>query len=378
MKKYDRLRLTSACAFGRNKFCAAFSEAEYDDMYSFILVFEGDFEQPWTRFDIPRIIDSATGWLGADGKPVVYVKSDEGDVYSLSAGEEPRHEKIEGSGVYSEDAAGLGYTNRVVTINKTLFVTGYHSQLYRRTGSAWGWFHKEELPRPEAGYEYLIFGDLAGSSENDLYMSVTYSPASTTRKLTEEEEERAAELFDLGRVDEALAIHHAAEGESRVLEGRLYHWNGTGWRIVATPRSGKFYAEPATLSDILVENSERVWAVGNNGVILFGNALDGFQDISFKGNDEDLRSVTKFKDRIVVASDYALHWFDGHVLSPLKPVLDPKINKNVPTPVKVQAVDDILYYFDSKHGIHTFDGDRWRQIEVPPALLAREFKGLAQ
>ncbi|UXT44574.1 hypothetical protein FY137_22940 [Agrobacterium tumefaciens] len=129
---------------------------------------------------------------------------------------------------------------------------------------------------------------------------------------------------------------------------------------------------------MLVENSERVWAVGNNGVILLGNARDGFQDISFKGNDGDLRSVTKFKGRIVVASDYALHWFDGHVLSPLKPVLDPKINKNVPTPVKVQAVDDILYYFDSKHGIHTFDGDRWRQIEVPPALLAREFKGLAQ
>lgn len=60
------------------------------------------------------------GLVRADGKPVVYVKSDEGDVYSLSAGEEPRHEKIEGSGVYSEDAAGLGYTNRIVTINKTL------------------------------------------------------------------------------------------------------------------------------------------------------------------------------------------------------------------------------------------------------------------
>jgi hypothetical protein len=156
-------------------------------MYSFILVFEGDFEQPWTRVGIPRIVDSTTGWLGADGKPVVYVKSDEGDVYSLSAGEEPRHEKIEGSGVYSEDAEGLGYTNRIVAINETLFVTGYHSQLYRRTGSAWEWFHREKLPRPEAGYEYLIFGDLAGSSQNDIYMNVTYSPASTTRKLTEEE-----------------------------------------------------------------------------------------------------------------------------------------------------------------------------------------------
>ncbi|PYG52827.1 hypothetical protein [Rhizobium sp. UGM030330-04] len=118
-----RVRLTSACVLGKNTFCAAFSESEYDGMHSFILVFEGDFEQPWTRFDVPRIIDSTAGWLGADGKPVVYVKSDEGDVYSLSAGEEPRHEKIEGSGVYSEGAEGLGYTNRIVAINETLFVT---------------------------------------------------------------------------------------------------------------------------------------------------------------------------------------------------------------------------------------------------------------
>ncbi|NMV69850.1 hypothetical protein HI842_10195 [Agrobacterium fabrum] len=129
---------------------------------------------------------------------------------------------------------------------------------------------------------------------------------------------------------------------------------------------------------MLVEDSERVWAVGNNGVILFGNARDGFQDVSFKGNDEDLRSVTRFKDRMVIASDYALHWFDGHVLSPLKPVLDPRINKSVPTPVKVQAIDDVLYYFDSKHGIHTFDGTAWNEIEVPTELLERNFKGLTR
>jgi|GEM_PF-4228838 len=31
------------------------------------------------------------------------------------------------------------------------------------------------------------------------------------------EKDRAAELFDLGRPDEALAIHHAAEGETKVM-----------------------------------------------------------------------------------------------------------------------------------------------------------------
>ncbi|OWV80475.1 hypothetical protein ATY78_07255 [Rhizobium sp. R635] len=102
----------------------------------------------------------------------------------------------------------------------------------------------------------------------------------------------------------------------------------------------------------------------------------GFQDISFKGNNENLRSITKFKDRMVIASDYALHWFDGHLLSPLKPVLDPSINRNIPNPLKVHAVDDVLYYFDFKHGVHTFDGDRWTEIEIPPELLERDFNGL--
>jgi hypothetical protein len=79
---------------------------------------------------------------------------------------------------------------------------------------------------------------------------------------------------------------------------------------------------------------------------------------------------------MVIASDYALHWFDGHLLSPLKPILDPSINRNIPTPLKVQAVDDVLYLFDYKHGIHIFDGVKWAEIEIPPELLEREFKGL--
>ncbi len=79
---------------------------------------------------------------------------------------------------------------------------------------------------------------------------------------------------------------------------------------------------------------------------------------------------------MVIASDYALHWFDGHMLSPLKPTIDPTINKSIPTPLKVQAVDDTLYYFDSKHGVYTFNGRDWTAIDVPRELLQREFRGL--
>ncbi|MDC7746540.1 hypothetical protein [Rhizobium binxianense] len=345
-------------------------------MYSYVLGHEGGLEQPWSRSDIPRKIDGLTGKMGEDGRPIIYALSDEGDVYKLPMGQSSSHRKIEGAGVYSDDATDLGYVNSIALIGNALFVTGYHSQLYRLTESGINWFHKEKLPQAPETYDYLLFGDLDGSTESDLYMTVTYSPTSTNRELTEEEQEEMGRLYLAGRNEEAAAIRRASEGPGRVLEGRLYHWNGQEWQIVAKPRSGKYYPEPATLSDIFIESAEKIWAVGGNGVILCGNAEHGFQDVSFKGNNEKLHSITKFKDRMVIASDYALHWFDGHLLSPLKPILDPSINRNIPNPLKVQAVDNVLYYFDSKHGVHTFDGDRWTEIEIPPELLERDFKGL--
>ena len=379
MKPFDPYRLNAAHVLDRRTFAISFSNKEYDDIYSYILTYEGPHEQPWSRFDVPRNVNRVTGRFGQDGLPLFYALSDEGDLYTLPAGNvAPFKIKIEGAGVYSEDATGLGYVNSMALIGEALFVTGSHSQLYQVTGAAARWFQKGNLPQTPDTYDYLSFGKIAGTVEKDIYMAVSYHPTSTNRPLTEEEENLARELFRQGRNDEALAIHHAAEGPSRVIEGRLYHWNGAEWMEIVKPRSGKYYPEPATLSDIFIESQDKIWAVGGNGVILVGNARDGFQDVSFRGNSENLRSITKFGDRMVIASDYALHWFDGHMLSPLKPVLDPRINKNVPNPVKVQAVDDTLFYFDSKHGVHTFDGERWIQIEFPPELLEREFRGLSK
>ncbi len=263
-------------------------------------------------------------------------------------------------------------------IDDTFLVTGHHSQLYRIAGGRWDWFHKDKLPRAPETYDYLNFGCLTGTTDTDLYMSVSYYPKNERRKLTEEENARHQELVKQGRYEEALDLEEAAKkAPTRVIEGRLYHWDGQDWQVVAMPRSGKFYPEPATLADIFIESKDKVWAVGDNGVILVGNADLGFQDVSFKGDSEKLISITKFKDRMVLASDYGLHWFDGHLLSPLKPVLDPTVNKNIPTPIKVQTVDDMLYYFDAKHGVHSFDGERWTEIDIPSELLQRDFKGLS-
>jgi hypothetical protein len=125
------------------------------------------------------------------------------------------------------------------------------------------------------------------------------------------------------------------------------------------------------------ETADRIWIVGTGGMILLGTAEAGFKDISFHGDrDKNLLSITKFRERMVIASDYALHWFDGHILTPLKPRLNALVNKGVPTPLRVQAVDDVLFYFDYKHGVHRFDGENWEEIVIPPELLERNFKGL--
>jgi hypothetical protein len=79
---------------------------------------------------------------------------------------------------------------------------------------------------------------------------------------------------------------------------------------------------------------------------------------------------------MVMASDYALHTFDGHLLSPLKPTIDVSINKGVPTPLKVQVVDGVMFYFDYKHGVCRWDGESWDWIDIPPELLKRDFTGL--
>ncbi|WP_349959874.1 hypothetical protein [Rhizobium sp. ZPR3] len=96
--------------------------------------------------------------------------------------------KIGGAGVYSDDATDLGYVNAITRICEAFFVTGHHSQLYRIADGSWDWFHKGKLPQAPETYDYLIYGDLVGGSEDDIYMGVILSPTSMNRPLTEEEE----------------------------------------------------------------------------------------------------------------------------------------------------------------------------------------------
>ncbi len=113
MKPFDPYRLYAAVALDRSTFAISFSNKDYEDMYAYVLVYEGQFEQPWTRFDMPRNITGLTAQRGADGRPLVHALSDEGEVYTLPVDDQkPSKLKIGGAGVYSEDATDLDTSMR--------------------------------------------------------------------------------------------------------------------------------------------------------------------------------------------------------------------------------------------------------------------------
>ena len=148
-------------------------------------------------------------------------------------------------------------------------------------------------------------------------------------------------------------------GVNPTIEGRAFFRDASGWKEIARPnRHG--------LHDIFVESPDKVWITGFNGTILCGNASAGFQEVGFHGDTERILSFTRFGDRYACAADRSLHWFNGHNLSDLRPTS----TAGVITPLKVVAVDGVLFLFDYRQEVHRFDGKDWTEIKIPPALLS--------
>jgi hypothetical protein len=365
------LRLRAGWAASGNRFCIALHEMESDDPFSIVLEYDGSFPQPWTRVEMRRNISSVIAAAVDSAADEIYVAvSDEGDVYFLeSVG--LKSEKIPDAGLYSDDAQGLGAINGLALINNSLHAFGLGGQLYSR--DLQGKWHRLSMPDEKVtnrGTFRAVEGDLKGSA---YALGHLEAERWTDPEEIEEAMLKAAEIGDMQRYTE---LRHEAErwadeqGIVRTTSGFLIHGSGNHWERLDI-------GSEENLVGVFAETADRIWIVGTGGMILLGTAEAGFKDISFHGDrDKNLLSITKFRERMVIASDYALHWFDGHILTPLKPRLNALVNKGVPTPLRVQAVDDVLFYFDYKHGVHRFDGENWEEIIIPSELLERNFKGL--
>lgn len=370
MKADEFLRLTAATAITPDRFCVSFGEGDPEDPFSIILTHDGRFPQPWTRTDVPRRIVGAVATSTDDSDSYAAV-SDEGDVYTIS-GTDVSYAKIAGAGLYSEDALGYGPLNGLVRAGDTLWAFGFGGQLYTLAAGEW---RKIEISDEAAARFTIAAGGFDARSTGWFCGSVTPPLLVEGYKPDLDLEARIAAAEDLETYNKLMdelgrQMRGGDAGMTRPL--LLRHASGALKRVAIDD------VAVAMLTDIHIDSPNRIWIVGSEGAILFGGAETGFQPVAHAGETtENLVSIARFLDKFVIASDYGLFEFDGHVLTRLKPRLPSfEINQNVPNPLRVQAIGDVLMYFDRKHGICRWDGNIWDWVEIPAGLLEREFRGL--
>ena len=365
MERQEFLRLNAAHATGRNAFCVSFDEGDPDDQFSIVLSYDGRYPQPWSRVNVPRHVCSIVDRV-VDGRSVYVAMSDEGDVYFLND-DETVHEKIPGSGLYSPDARDYGAMSVLLPFGEEMVALGYASQAYVRDGEgSWAWLTEGGI-RVES--DFLGFDCIAAAEAGESSFIATGSARRVIERMSDEIGELIEEAGWKGDLDELNRLYDSLGADTKPDAPQTHHYVSGIWRRLAMPRD-------VPLRGAFAESERRIWLVGLEGAIFLGNPQDGFRDVAFRGNTDDLYSITRFRTEMILTSGYGLHRFDGHLLSDLKPKLDPKINAGVPTPLKVQTTDDVMFYFDTKHGVCRWDGAVWDWIEIPPELLEREFAGL--
>ena len=363
MERQEFLRLNAALATAPDRFCVSFDEGDPDDPFSIVLTYDGRLPQPWGRTDVPRLIRSIA--VDPADPETFVVMSDEGDVYFLLP-DRTMHEKIPGSGLYSPDATGRGAMNVLIALRSGLVALGMGSQAYvRQPDRQWS-----PLPPGQvvAGDSALAINITAAAAYEDEKLICAGIALGRQERMTADFGRLLAEAGQRGDLAEVNRLMNLRRSQDKHDEPQVHAISDGRWRRIAVPRE-------VPVKAIFVERPDLVWLVGLQGAIFKGNAEDGFQEVGFRGDTEDLYAITRFGKDMILASGYSLHRFDGHVLWPLKPRLDAAINGGVPTPLKLQTVGDVMVYFDYKRGVCRWDGETWDWVDFPPGLLDREFKG---
>ncbi|MEO3999633.1 hypothetical protein [Mesorhizobium sp. CAU 1732] len=357
--------MQAASALDAERFTMCWGELEYDDPFTAIISYDGSFSQPWRRTDVQReIVDVAYLEVAGQDRAAPTALSNEGDVYVLLEGGTVDRSKIDGAGVLSEDATGLGAVHSLAVDGTKQSVVGESRQLYERDGlRPWRRLSGDKAKRN--GYEAEHFGEVIALADGDLMITGferPYSKPGAAGLSAGEWENVTPEDFM------RMMKQQREETSTRTRIQKLHRYSGGELTDLSVP-------EDISIQNLYLDPKGRVWLTGHAGLIMRGTPQGDFEKMGFHGDDETLFSSAWFAGELIVAADNGPRRFDGHMLTPMKPLLDPSINPNVPVPLKVQAVADVLYYFDAKHGVQIRDGSGWRGIQIPHELLEREFKG---
>lgn len=360
--------LQAAVALDVDHFTICLGELEYDDPFTAIISYDGQFPQPWSRTDVSReIVDVAYMDIGGSDGFVPVALSNEGDVYVIRD-DRADYSKIPGAGVISEDAQGFGAVHTLVVKDSRQYVVGDNRQLYQRDGFG-NWQRLSANKGHDEGYEAENFGRALWVDDSLIIEGARrpYSAPTAAQLDPKNWENVTAEQFL------QMMKTQRDERARRPRIQKVYRYADDGdFAPLPVP-------EDSIVCGLYLDADGSIWLLGVGGLMLRGR-LDGtFERLGFHGDTETLFSAARLGSTLYLAADDGLRRFDGHKLDVVKPTLNSRsINQNVPVPLKIQTFGNTLIYFDRKHGVASWDGNRWNWIAIPSELLEREFRGLSR
>jgi hypothetical protein len=309
----DALTFITGCVVESDYvYVAAYSDAHdpRETIFSRLCVFMKD-DDPWSYHDIAANIESvcvkkATPMVGRrlcalskEGEVEIYSNKDATSVI----------EKIPEAGLR---LGSHGYVLDIREIGNSLFVCGANDQVYRRDDATGTWSLITAAPlklvEPLDPY-YSMLTSIDGTNENDVY------------------------TCGMG--------------------GRLYHFDGLRWQAIELQTDEH-------LNCVRCVSPDEVWICGENGTLLTGSFRAGFTNVSTVDENSNFWSLTKFKDKIYLATpNEGMFVYDGASITPLNTGLASELWTYI-----VDSTTEMLWSVGPKE-IACFDGVTWSRVDHP-------------
>ena len=234
-------------------------------------------------------------------------------------------EMLPGADKHGPERIGLLHLHQIIQIEDDLYVAGSDSQVFRRHEGKWGVFNQGL--ESNASQVFL---------RKDLPLDEAVNLLRNTR-------------IDLTSIDGTSSENLFAVG----FFGVVCHRGKEGWRRLEKVTN-------AMLHRVKVVDANTVYAVGDNGVLLKGNA-NGFKVIP-TGINDNLWGLEWFKGKLYIGSrTQGLFVFDGKHCH--KVTTTPKLNFECHT---LNAYDGQLLALGSKTVYLSDDGVKWAVVPENP------------
>ena len=351
----DKQRLYAAFVRSKERFCIAIVETDEDDPYSFILVYDSRNKKHWTRYDVKAVVTSIASYVDPKLGETYAALTREGGVVFIGK-DETQIEAIPLAGIGSDDKPGRGRLSSVAEIAGVLYAAGANSQVYRRDGADLWNDISSVILAPEPGFDAVSFRCINGVDYNELYVCGYADPH--FRDFTQEERRDLSQASKDNDFARARAILDAVGDPNRTIKARAFRWEGAKWERV-------LIANNNTLYDICIAADSQVYIAGFGGVLFVSTPSGSFDDVLIRGMTETILSMTIFQGDLVLATERNVFRIRGSSAVSIAPSL------RVRSPVKVQAVQDALFYFDYRAGVFRYDQNGWTSIPIRPELTSR-------